>query len=270
MYVLVSIGVMLLSFVFFTLLLRVHKYRRIKNTSISKIGDATPGWVALSGVTRPRHLTRDPVFDRSCYWWRCVIQKYDSDTNDWYDMRDIVTTESFYLGDDTGSVLVDAQHAEYRVEDAMEEVVQLRSDNYEWLAPILSGWGFKLVGSKIDLFLNRVGRRIGLSFTAVMDIRVKVQTLQYSVPILVVGPVSGGTVKPQYIFISTTPRLQLFRRTANDERAGFLFACMLGTGVTVLGVAFARSFWHEPLAPALIDAGVITGLTIGWKAAKKN
>jgi hypothetical protein len=270
-YMMMSGGVMLLSFVFFTLFFRVHKYRRIKSTPMSKIKDAKPGWVALSGVGRARHLTRDPVLDRPCYWWRCVVQDYDADTTDqWYDMRDIATTELFYLDDDTGSIVVDPQHAEYRVEDVAEEVVRLSPENYDWLAPILAGWGFKLLGSKIDLLLNRLGRRFGLGLIALMHIRVKVQTLQYSVPMLVLGHLSRGTLKPQHIFIATTPQFELFRRTANDERAGFLFASVLGTGLTLFGVANARWFLHAPLAPALIDAGAITGLVIGWTAAKKR
>ncbi len=267
-YLMVSCGVTLLSFVFFTLFFRVRRYRLIKRTAISKIKDAKPGWVALSGIARARHMTRDPILDRPCYWWRCVVQEYDGDTGDWYDTRYMVTTESFHLDDETGSVVVDPHYAEHRVEDVMEEALQLTSENYNWLAPLLSSWGFKLLGGKISFLINRAGRKIGLSFDLIMDMRLKVQTLQWAAPMLVVGHLSRGVLKPHHIFIATTPRLELFRRTANDERVGFVFACVVGTGMTVFGVAFARWLWpSSPLAPALIDTSVITGLIIGYRAS---
>jgi hypothetical protein len=69
-FVLMSAGAAIL----FYALGRLLDAARIRGTPVSEIGAASLGWVAVSGRTRARAETEDPVLKRPCVWWRCAVE----------------------------------------------------------------------------------------------------------------------------------------------------------------------------------------------------
>jgi len=122
----------------FRALARLWEIGRLRNIPIAKIGAAPVGWTALLGLAQARQEIEDPLFKSPCLLWRCVVQGFVTDSmRDWSDVKEVSSSELFYLDNGTGRVIVAPQGTEFHVGDLEERIVDLTAENHGELAPLL-------------------------------------------------------------------------------------------------------------------------------------
>jgi len=263
----------------FHALARLWEIARLRTTPLSKIGAAPAGWAAFSGVVRAHRELEDPLSQRPCLWWRCVVQGFDNERRQpWYDVKRVACHEPFHLDDGTGTIVVAPQGAEVHVGDLEERIVELTAANHHDLAPLLKAWGIKFTGCRIPLVRN-----LGLGI--LRTLRIKVQTLHGSERISVVGYVSpcpesagdGKTPRSDRLVIgkrrgrpfviatrvpSKLPLSMEFRAAC----VAFVGLLSIGTGGVLAWLLKTWGFWPSlAVMRPLSAAAAVAGLGVGWR-----
>jgi hypothetical protein len=119
---------------------KLREKRLIENISTSTVRAAAMGLVELSGQALARQVQKSPISQRDCCWWNCQVQEYRSSgkSSRWVTIKQIGSTDLFYLNDPTGSVLVNPFGADIRVKAVPSD---LNAGTRTLMAPVLKGWG---------------------------------------------------------------------------------------------------------------------------------
>lgn len=119
---------------------KFNKKRLIQNTPLSKVRSAAMGLVELSGMARQRSAQKSPLSGMDACWWNCRVEEQRSNGKDtyWATIKQISSTDLFYLEDATGRVLVHPLGAEFHI---LNNTYELNSRTRTQMAPVLNGWG---------------------------------------------------------------------------------------------------------------------------------
>lgn len=104
------------GFLLYSSLMQYSLIGKIKNTPTSKVRGAAIGLIELHGKARMKTETMSPISKAKCAYWRLKCQYYQSGKNGgWRDFYNINSTSRFYLEDDTGKMLINAEGAEVEI-----------------------------------------------------------------------------------------------------------------------------------------------------------
>jgi hypothetical protein len=86
----------------------------IENIPTSKIRSIAMGLVEVKGKAIMDTYLKSPFLHKDCVFWKYTVEKYHSSKNSsgWRVIRKGQSSETFYVKDDTGKVLVDPARAE--------------------------------------------------------------------------------------------------------------------------------------------------------------
>lgn len=107
------------AFLFVSGFSEFQRFQLVRGTPTSKVRSMAMGMVEVEGTTRDAgSLLTSPVTGSDCVFYQYEIEEYkqNGDDRDWVTIDDGMEGTSFYLEDDTGSVLVDPRGADLRIE----------------------------------------------------------------------------------------------------------------------------------------------------------
>ena len=87
------------------------RFRVLADTPTSKIASAAQGYVELTGISSREYLAVAGLSSMPCVWFKCVTYERDSE-GEWREINKQVSESSFAINDDTGTCLIDPDHAE--------------------------------------------------------------------------------------------------------------------------------------------------------------
>jgi hypothetical protein len=119
---------------------KLSEKRLIQNTPLSKIRSAAMGLVELQGMARMHTPQKSPLSKMDACWWNCRVEEYRSEGKDshWQTLKQVGSTDMFYLEDTTGRVLVNPFNAELHV---LNNIFELNAATRTQIAPVLNVWG---------------------------------------------------------------------------------------------------------------------------------
>jgi hypothetical protein len=119
---------------------KLKQKRLVENIATSTVRAAAMGLVELAGQAKPRKVQKAPISGVDCCWWKCQVQEYRSSgkSRHWATIKEIGSTELFYLEDATGRVLINPFGAELRV---ISNHSNLDSTTRTKMIPVLTAWG---------------------------------------------------------------------------------------------------------------------------------
>jgi hypothetical protein len=95
------------------------RYRVLADTPLTPIRGVAMGFVEVAGTARGNETVASPVTHTPCYFYKVKIDRWQSSRNggNWVPFTSDGDGVRFYLEDETGRVLVDAQDAELDLQD---------------------------------------------------------------------------------------------------------------------------------------------------------
>jgi hypothetical protein len=117
----------------------MRRYQVLADTPQSPIRGAAMGFVEVSGTARGDETVASPVTHTPCYFYKVKIDRWDEGGRGggrWVAFASDGDGVRFYLEDQTGRILVDAQDAEIDLQDPCEtEVTREFFPSFEGDAP---------------------------------------------------------------------------------------------------------------------------------------
>ncbi len=105
----------------------LRRYRVLADTPLAPIRGAAMGFVEVSGTARGDETVASPVTRTPCYFYKVKIDRWDHGSRGggkWVAFAADGDGVRFYLEDETGRILVDAQDAEIDLEDPCQTEVR--------------------------------------------------------------------------------------------------------------------------------------------------
>ena len=103
-----------------------RKYRVLADTPEIPIRSVAMGLVEVHGKAKGEQRVISPVSHTPCYYYKVAIERWEKDSKgrgSWHNYKSDFSGVRFYLEDETGHVLVDAQGAEFDLEQTARREV---------------------------------------------------------------------------------------------------------------------------------------------------